>query len=186
MSDDNQTTPQEAPKRRGNPNFGKRLAPEVQETVSKALANEHVQAQTSTDDVLQKVLKEMQELRATNEALKSVVDQQKLMTALNKTNEDKRLQVRLRTFDGKPIIAWSNLLKNEVRYYKGEEISEQVTRITFIDGHQEEHPYEYVFNNTNRTEWLSVNGVLQKNGKSYYLVEVDGKDVEVEDTFINA
>jgi hypothetical protein len=177
--DNTPITPQEAPKRRGNPNFGNKAT-----TAPVVAANEHVQAPST--DIMQEVLHELRSLRQENEALKASVDQQKYAAALNATSEDKRLQVRLRTFGGVPILSWSNLVRNEVRYVRGEEIVDQKTRITYLDGTEEELMYDAVFNNTNRTDWLPVNSTTLRNGKSFYAVEYEGKEYFVEDTFINA
>ena len=179
--DDNTTTntPQEAPKRRGNPNFGKKA-----EVTPVTDAHEHVQA--PSDDMMRQILDELRHLRQENEALKVSVDQQKYAAALNATNEDKRLQVRLRTWEGVPIASWTNLLKNEVRYVRGEEIVDQKTRITLITGEVIEQSYELVFNNTNRTGWLPVNSTILKAGKTLYAVEYEGKEYMIEDTYINA
>lgn len=167
------TTPQEAPKKRGNPNFGK-----VEQVVQH---NEQVQAND-----MDYVLSELRALREENEALKASVDPQKYAMATSTVNKDKRTQVRLRMVDEQPIIAWSKLIKNEVRYLRGEEIVDQRTVVTFIDGKQEERTYDDVFNNTNRTDWLPVNGITHKEGKTFYIVEYLGDEHTIESTFINA
>lgn len=185
---DNTTTPQEAPKRRGNPNFGKQVRT-AQATPEEETPGGQVQVQATDMDMLaemKKMREELAEMRASRDALIASVDQTKFHQALAHTKEDKRLLVRLRLINDKAVIAWSNMQTNDVRYYKGEEIVDQTTTVTYVDGSQETLPYELVFNHVNKTGWLPVNSQkTDAQGKRSFFVEWEGQEVEVGEAFIN-
>jgi len=186
------TTLQEQPKRRGNPNFGRKPVQDSTPLVENP-GNGQPQANQSSDvsamlAIMQQMQEELAELRASRDALIQSVDRNIFQRALANTsgNEDKRLLVRLRLLNGEPLIAWSNMRTNEVRYYKGEEIVDQTTEVTFIDGRKEVMPYELVFNHVSKTDWLPVNGKKTAiDGKVMYIIEYEGKEVEVGEPFIN-
>lgn len=184
---DNTTTPQEAPKRRGNPNFGKPVQ-DAQEIVHQT-PNGQVQVQATDMDMLaemKKMREELAEMRASRDALIASVDQTKFHQALASTKEDKRLLVRLRLINDLPVIAWTNMRTNDVRYYKGEEIVDQTTTVTYVDGKQETLPYDRVFNNVNKTGWLPVNSQkMDAQGVRTFIIEWEGQEIEVGEAFIN-
>ena len=176
----------DTPKRRGNPNFGKK--PE-----DTGLDDSNKQAQVPTEptnaDLIRMVNQLMDDKTARDkeiEALKKSVDQNAYNAAILGQKKDDRPQIKLRKLGDKIFASWSDMIHDDVYVKNGEIKENQICRITFLDGTTEEMPYVRAFNHQERTAWLPVVAKIIKDGKNYYTVVIDGEEHTVEETFINA
>lgn len=170
------------PQRRGHPDF-------ENETTS-GEDNKQTQAAEPTISEVLALVQKMQEQNAekdrTIEALKKSVDQAAFNSAVAMQKKDERPCIRLRLVDGKPLKSWTNMITNDVKVYQGEIIENQTVNLTFLDGTTKETSYSLAFNTKNRTEWLPVVSKSQRDGKTFYTIEWEGKEHDIEETFINA
>lgn len=176
------STPEET-KRRGNPNFGK----------PKDEGDDNKQAQVPTEPTMAELIATVNKLTELNasrerevEALKKSVDQNAYNAAYLNQKKDDRMTIKLRQVEGKAVISWSNMIRDDVRVTNGEIVENQMCELTFYDGEKKEITYERAFNHQERTDWLPVIEKRIKEGKNLYVVEIDGKEHAIEEKFVNA
>lgn len=150
--------------------------------------NKQTQAQSSVD--LTALIERINKLEAEKEALAAAVGQDEFYRHLAGKEQDKRAQVRLQYIydkDGneKIITGWSKLLVDNVYVANGQVHETQTVNVTFLDGTTQTMPYEQAFNHRNRTDWYRVNGVTTRADGRYFLLEIDGKEIEIHEKFIN-
>lgn len=149
-----------------------------------------VQDTASQNDQLSQILAKLNKLEEENVALKATVGHHEFERNLAQQNADKRPTIKLmwipdKTNNQRIITSWSNMIQDVVYVDGGRVHENQIVRVTFMDGKTEELPYSTAFNHQNRTKPLPVNAITTRSGKRYYVVEVQGQEVEVEETFIN-
>lgn len=170
------------PQRRGHPDF-------ENETNSGEDNKQTQAAEPTISEVLalvQKMQAENAEKDRTIDALKKSVDQTAFNSAVASQRKDERPCIRLRLVDDKPLKSWTNMLTNDVKVHQGEIIENQTVKLTFLDGTTKETSYNLAFNTKNRTGWIPVVAKTVRDGKTFYTIEYEEKEYDIEETFINA
>lgn len=173
----------DTPKRRGNPNFGKQ--PDAVDDNKQA----QVPAEPTNAELLAMVNKMMEQQKEKDreiEALKKSVDATAYNSAIANQSKDNRKTIKLRQVDGKTVISWSNMIRDDVRVTNGEVVENQMCELTFYDGTTVQMTYERAFNHQERTDWLPVLEKRERDGKNFYVVEIEGEQHAIEERFINA
>lgn len=158
--------------------------------VSQETTQQPIQEPAKSNAELQQILARLNQLEQENQALKKSVGQQEFERNFAQQNVDKRPTIKLMWIpdernNPRVIMSWERMITDDV-YVDGGKIHEtQRVRVTFFDGKTEEMSYHTAFNHQNRTKNLPVNAITTRQGKRWYVVELDGKEVEVEETFIN-